>query len=197
LLVLCYGLAAGWPGPGLSLRELAFGGGTQAAGPAVTLPLILLAILLFCAAVATDLTQIRAVASRPSTVLFALVGVWVAPAVFLTLISLTFPNLSAGLLLGLALVAAMPVANSSVGWAQHAGGNLALSLCLIVLSIGLSPWVTPQLIRLFGLSLSETQRVYSDALVARFSGQFFIVWVVVPPSAVGDSLTCEVRPQPH
>ena len=65
---------------------------------------------------------------------------------------------TAGLLVGLALVATMPVANSSVGWTQNADGNLGLGLALVVLSILLSPWVTPNLLSLLGMSLSASER---------------------------------------
>jgi BASS family bile acid:Na+ symporter len=87
---------------------------------------------------------------------------------------------TAPVLVGLALVATMPVANSSVGWSQNARGNLALSLALVVFSVLLSPWITPNLLQLFGLALSASEREYCDALVSRFSGWFFIVWVILP-----------------
>ena len=44
---------------------------------------------------------------------------------------------------GLAVVAAMPVAGSSAGWARAADGNCALSLGLVLLSTLLSPLTTP------------------------------------------------------
>jgi bile acid:Na+ symporter, BASS family len=90
---------------------------------------------------------------------------------------------TAGLLVGLALVATMPVANSSVGWTQNAAGNLGLGLALVVLSIVLSPWVTPNLLSLLGMSLSESERADCEALVHTFSGKFFIVWVILPTAA--------------
>ena len=65
---------------------------------------------------------------------------------------------TAGLLVGLALIASMPVANSSVGWVQNADGNLALGLALVVFSISLSPWVTPHLLGFLSNSLSSSER---------------------------------------
>ena len=38
---------------------------------------------------------------------------------------------TSGMMVGFALAAAMPIANSSAGWTQNAGGNVALSLTLI------------------------------------------------------------------
>jgi len=117
--------------------------------------------------------------------LVALVLVWLGPALLVLAAGGLVPwavdgQATAGLLVGLVLVAAMPVANSSVGWAQNARGNLGLSLALVVLSISLSPWVTPNLLRLLGMSLSDQEQAYCEALVAQFSGIFFIIWVILP-----------------
>jgi BASS family bile acid:Na+ symporter len=183
LLVACYALSALWPGPGLAMRrwELPYSLGSG-------VPLLLLTLLLFCAALLTNLAQIRSVLQHPGVLAAGLAAVWLGPALLVILAGLVVPWIaggaaSAGLLVGLALVATMPVANSSVGWTQSAGGNLALGLGLVVLSILLSPWVTPQLLGLLGLSLSPAERVLCEALVARFSGTFFIVWVILPTLA--------------
>ncbi len=88
----------------------------------------------------------------------------------------------------------MPVANSSVGWAQNSNANLALSLGLVVLSISLSPWTTPQLLGLLGLSLSPAERMLCQELVSRFSGTFFIVWVILPTLA---GFACRHLIRPH
>jgi BASS family bile acid:Na+ symporter len=187
LLVGCYALSACWPEPGLTLRlwELPRSPG---GGVPVSVPLLLLTLLLFCAALMTNLAQIRSVLQRPGMLVAGLVAVWLGPALLVILAGLVVPWLTsgaetAGLLAALALVATMPVANSSVGWAQNAGGNLALALGLVVLSISLSPWTTPHLLGLLGLSLAPAERAICESLVARFSGTFFIVWVILPTLA--------------
>ncbi len=184
LLVGCYVLSAVLPEPGLAMRRWDLLHPLGSTVP-VTLPLVLLALLLFCAAVLTNLSQIRSVLEHPGTLLAGLVAVWLGPALLVVVAGPIVPwiadgSATAGLLVGLALVATMPVANSSVGWAQNAGANLALSLGLVVLSISLSPWTTPQLLGLLGLSLSPAERELCEVLVTRFSGTFFIVWVISP-----------------
>lgn len=184
LLAACYALAAMWPAPGIAMRRwessaLDFG------YVSLSLPLLLLAVMLFSAAVLTDLSQIRLVSRHPIVLLVALVLVWLGPALLVVAAGGLVPwavdgQATAGLLVGLALVATMPVANSSVGWAQNARGNLGLSLALVVLSISLSPWVTPNLLRLLGMSLSDQEQAYCEALVVQFSGIFFIIWVILP-----------------
>jgi BASS family bile acid:Na+ symporter len=154
----------------------------------LTAPLLLLALMLFSAALLTDLSQIRAVLQRPLLLCIATVAVWLAPALLVVLAGYLVPLVTSdqdatGVLVGLTLVATMPVANSSAGWTQNAAGNLALSLALVVLSISLCPLVTPQLLNALGMALTASERAYCEALVNRFSGEFFIIWVIIPTLA--------------
>ena len=184
LLLASYGLATFWPGLGLKMRHWQWSQPTLVQVP-LSLPLILLALLLFCAALVTDWAGVRSVAARPGVLVSALAAIWLGPALLVLAAGAVVPwaldgQATTGLMVGLALVATMPVANSSVGWSQNAGGNLALSLGLVVLSITLSPWTTPQLLGLLGLSLGPADRALCEVLVNRFSGAFFIVWVILP-----------------
>jgi BASS family bile acid:Na+ symporter len=116
------------------------------------------------------------------------VVIWLVPSLFVSALGWLLPSLlgdevTGGMLVGLALVAAMPVANSSVAWSQNARGNVALSLGLIMLTIVLSPVAAPQMLNLMGLSLSPHETSQCQQLVTRFSGTFFIVWVILPSLA--------------
>ncbi len=185
LLVLCYLLAAVLPGPGLAIRRLSF---ARSPGNEVTAPMLLLALLLFCAATVVRGSQVRDLLRRPGVLLVSLLAVWVIPSLFVSAMGWILPRMlgdyvTTGMMVGLALVAAMPVANSSVAWTQNARGNVALGLGLIVLTIVFSPLATPQMLNLMGLSLSEQETSHCEALVTRFSGTFFIVWVILPSAA--------------
>lgn len=184
LLLLCYGVALVWPQRQLASFELSIPGWPSWAG-APRLPLLLLAAILFLAALNLDLSQLRDVLRKPGALVLALVAVWLAPVLLVLLVGKFLPHadLLAGPLLGLALVAAMPVANSSVAWTQQARGNLGWGLALVVLSIVLNPWITPQLLRFLGWTLSGGQAAKVDGLVTHFSGAVFIVWVLMPTSA--------------
>ena len=196
LLVASYLLAAVAPKPGLAIRRLAF---TRSSGGEISAPLLLLALLLFCAAVVVRWSQVRDLLQRPGILLLSLLAVWVVPGVFVSCMSWLLPavlgpHVSAGMMIGLALVAAMPVANSSVAWTQNAHGNVALGLGLIVLTIVLSPIATPQMLNLMGLALSEAETRHCEMLVTKFSGTFFIIWVILP-SAVGLACNRIAKPQ--
>jgi BASS family bile acid:Na+ symporter len=187
LLLACYALAALFPGPGLAMRDWQWRPAAFAA-VSLSLPLLLLAVMLFSAAILTDLRQLRLVSHHPFVLLLALVAVWLGPALLLLLASALLPlaidsRTTASLLVGLALVASMPVANSSVAWTQNAGGNLGLAISLVVVSIMLSPWLTPGLLSILGMSLSEAARADCTKLVNQFSGMFFVIWVLLPTVA--------------
>lgn len=185
LLIACYVLAVIVPGPGIAVRSWSWSSPHFANVPLASL--VLLAVMLFVAAVLADLEQARIVSRQPLVVLMALAAVWLGPSLLTVVVGRILPTsiggtATAGLLVSFALIASMPVANSSVGWTQSAGGNLGLSLALVVISILLSPWITPHLVSLLGMSLGES-RQQCELLVNQFSGSFFIVWVILPTAA--------------
>ena len=187
LLLGCYALAAFWPAPGQILRQWQWSPGDKP-DLIFNVPLLLLALMLFSAALLTELKQIRIVLRHPWILCAALVAVWLGPALLVVAAGYVLPSAvdgqaTTGVLVGLALVATMPVANSSVGWTQHAKGNLALALALVVVSISLSPLLTRQLLSVLGMSLSAEEQAYCEALVDQFSGWFFVIWVILPTAA--------------
>jgi len=185
LLIGCYLLAAVVPKVGLMLRDLSF---RPPSGNVVHAPMLLLAIMLFCAAAVIQWSEVRSLLQKPSLLVLGLLAAWLGPAVLVVSLGIVLPRFAgaeatAGMMVGLALVAAMPVANSSVAWSQNAGGNVALGLGLIVLSIVLSPLATPQLLSLLGFALSAEDTAKIERVVTQFSGLKFIVWVVLPSFA--------------
>ncbi len=187
LLVGSYLLAAVLPGPGLAIRSLSL---TPPSGDEVTAPLLLLALLLFCAAVVVRWSQVQNLMQRPGILFLGLIAIWIVPGVLVGLLGWTLPyflgeQVTTGMMVGLALVAAMPVANSSVAWTQNAKGNIALSLALVVLTIVLSPLVTPQMLKLMRLTMSDLETAQCEHLITKFTGSFFIVWVILPSLAGG------------
>ena len=183
LLLPTYLLAYLLPGPGVFAAGLNWGEGLPEAA-SVRLPMLLVALLLLNAALQVDLTELRGVLQRSRDLLVSVVSVWVGPALVVLFASflLTFLESDRGgsLLLGMILVAAMPVANSSTGWTEQSGGSLSWALTLVVFSILLCPIVTPGLVRLLGLSLSSAEASSVEHAIHKFSGVTFILWVLAP-----------------
>lgn len=185
VLIAVYALAGLFPGPGTVIREFAV---TMPGGSQERASMLLLAVLLFCAAAVIQWSQVRDLLERPSVLLVGLLTAWLGPALVVVIFSPLLPWLAmneatAGMMVGFALVAAMPVANSAAGWTQNAGGNIALTLGLVILSILLSPLATPNLLKLMGWVLSEADTDRVERIVTQFSGWRFILWVILPSLA--------------
>lgn len=184
LLASCYLIALIAPGWGQELHEWEL----PEHWPDVFRPglsHLLVALLLFLAALGVDVQRLPSVARRPALVFAALASSWLAPAAvvllawwFLPLV--TDSTVASLLLVGFALVAAMPVANSAAAWTQQSRGELSWTLALVVLSIVVCPGVIPLVLKLLGLSFSDIEAKALDSLTHEFTGLKFVVWVLAP-----------------
>jgi bile acid:Na+ symporter, BASS family len=88
------------------------------------------------------------------------------------------------ILLGLALVASMPIAGSSTAWSQNANGDMTVSLGLVLLTTVLSPVTTPFVLRAVAL---VTNGDYSEDLseLASYGTGTFLTFFVLLPSLTG------------
>ena len=194
ILLAVYALAALVPGPGLALRTVTLGRlslGASDASPHLdlSLPALLLAVLLFNAALGVDVVDALRLVKRPKVLTFGLLANITVPL----LITVAASGLLGiwhdadeihALLVGLALVAAMPIAGSSTAWAQNANGNMALSVGLVLFSTVLSPLLTPLA---FHVVAAVTSGDYADDLIELAGGDapLFLAVAVVVPSMLG------------
>ncbi|MFI5754858.1 bile acid:sodium symporter family protein [Streptomyces sp. NPDC051569] len=146
-MMAAYAAALLLPGPGLRLRHLALGApGTPTTR--ITLPSLLLALVLFSAALHVPLRALPALARRPlplliGTAVNAAVPLISLPALALVLHFSPDADGGSGLLTGMALVGAMPVAGGASVWGSRAGGNHSLVVGIILTSTLLSPLTIP------------------------------------------------------
>lgn len=200
VLLGTYALAIVAPGPGLAIRAASVGtihaGGSSLA---VTAPTVLLAVLLLNASLGVNAAEIRKLVGRPRAALAGLLANSALPLVFTLLAAgvlrlWTDHDEVQNLLVGLAIVGAMPIAGSSTAWSQNAEGNLALSVGLVLASTLLSPLLTPLG---FHAIAAVTSGDYSDDLVELAGGgtQLFLALAVVVPSLLGISLRTFAGPE--
>ncbi|MHB1556863.1 MAG: bile acid:sodium symporter family protein [Isosphaeraceae bacterium] len=186
LLFASYLAAALWPGPGLAIRVVSMG--RVGLGPIhteVSLPLMMLACLLFNAGLGVDISRLGAFLRRPRPLAAGLAANILFPLLFILGLSCCLRIVLGShdvqsILAGLALVASMPIAGSSTAWSQNADGDMTLSLGLVLGSTFLSPLVTPLGIHLVGFL---TTGAYSRDLHRLASGNtesFLAVGVLVP-----------------
>jgi BASS family bile acid:Na+ symporter len=141
LVIATYVFAAFVPGLGLWAKQcvVAESGGTQ-----LSLPMLLLAALLFNASLGASSSELGSVLRRPFPVFAGLTVNVLVPLGFLILLRfalMAWHDIEEAdcLILGLAVVASMPIAGSSTAWSQNSNGNIGLSLGLVLASTLLSP----------------------------------------------------------
>jgi BASS family bile acid:Na+ symporter len=203
LLLGAYVAAAMWPRAGLWIRGVSFGElSVFGSRVALTLPLALLALLLANAGLVVRTESLRRL--RHSLLLLAagLAANLIVPLVLLFAMTQVLRGCTDAvelqqLLIGLTLVVAMPVAGSSAAWSQNGGGDVSLSLGLVLGSTLLSPFTTPLALR----AASHMTAGNGSEILLELAGEtnaFLLAGVVVPSvlGLCGHRLLREERIQP-
>ena len=190
LLLGSYAVAAFAPAFGLWMRDVSvwrmhlFQESTN-----VTLPMLLLAFLLFNAGLGIRIVSLREWARSSVPLSLGVIGNLFIPLLYILAVSqfMRFwhnPEEVQNILVGLALVASMPIAGSSTAWSQNANGDMTLSLGLVLLSTLLSPITTPVVLNSVAM---VTHGDYSDDLreLAGYGTGAFLMLFVLLPSLVG------------
>jgi bile acid:Na+ symporter, BASS family len=190
LLIGAYALAACVPAAGQSLDRISLGEFTiNGTTTRLCVPELMLAFLIWNAGLEIKATELKDL----GRCLLALVaGVAANIAVPLALVfviaklMVAWPNAdeSQHLLVGLSLIASMPVAASSTAWTQKSGGNIALSLGIVLVSTASSPLSTPMVLHLISTILSAD---YGKTFVklASFDPTGFLCLYLIAPSLLG------------
>jgi BASS family bile acid:Na+ symporter len=199
LLLASLALAAFLPGIGLRIRSVSFGEITALReSTKVSLPMLMLAFLLLNAGMGMRAAELRNLLKTPRTVSLGLAANVLIPIAFIFIVAqvmLRFyhepdePDEAQHVLVGLALIAAMPIAGSSTAWTQNANGDVALSLALVMFSTLLSPLTTPLV---FDSVEKMAAGEYAEALDRlEFQGTgFVLIACVLLPSLLGVGLHC-------
>ena len=208
LLLLAYCLAAVLPGFGLLLRQCQVGQMQYFDGSKLTisLPLLMLAFLLFNAGLGIRAREILGILQRPTVLFVGFLANMIVP-IFLIVALGGLMHLwhssdeLQNFLVGLALIVSMPIAGSSTAWSQNANGNMSLSLGLVFLSTILCPFTTPLVLHVFG---NITIGDYSEdlhELAAQGTNAFMMLTVVMPALlgiavhfCLGEARTAKVKP---
>jgi BASS family bile acid:Na+ symporter len=177
LILASYAVATLFPRPGLAVRSLALGG--------VSLPMMLLGLLLFNAALGVELAALKRLKSDPLTLVVGLAANLLIPIGYIAGVMLAMrlwhnSDEVQNILVGLALVASMPIAGSSTAWSQNAGGNLALSLGLVLASTFLSPLSTPLALHSVGFMTTGDYSEDLHEIASSEIGWFLLVSVIIP-----------------
>jgi BASS family bile acid:Na+ symporter len=191
LVVGAYFLAALWPQPGLQLRACNVGAWLVGDQTPLNISKLLLAFLLFNAGFGMSIQQMWQLLRRPLLLVFGIVANVSIPLVFIIGIAILMqlwhnPREVQEILVGLAVIASMPVAGSSTTWVQNADGDLALSLGLVIASTALSPILTPLVLHSVGwMAANEYAQALHNLAGSNLSG--FLLQFLVLPTLLGIS----------
>jgi bile acid:Na+ symporter, BASS family len=186
LLVGSYAVGAVWPGPGLKARSVSVGEVNLFHEQVnLSLPVLALASLLLNAGLGVQVSQLQGLARRPAALLAGLVANLLIPITYILGVTLVMnawhnPYEVRNILVGLALVASMPIAGSSTAWSQNADGDLALSLGLVLGSTLLSPLTTPLALHAVGFMTSGDYAADLHDLATGGAGAFLAMGVILP-----------------
>jgi bile acid:Na+ symporter, BASS family len=208
LMIGSYAVASGFPSVGLWIRDVRVGEITLfGSRTIVSLSMLMLASLLLNAGLGVKLSQVREMLRRPRLLGAGLATNLIVPVAFILVVTRAMTGWHnadevQNILVGLALVASMPIAGSSTAWAQNAEGELALSLGLVLFSTLLSPITTPLALHSVGLMATGDYAEDLHELAAGGTGMFLAVCVLAPSlmgigirHAVGDVRIAAAKPR--
>jgi BASS family bile acid:Na+ symporter len=188
-LVASYVVAGLAPRFGLWIKSQTFGTVTFFGdSTTITLPTVLLGFLLFNAGLGTQTAGLRHLARNWVVLVAGLVANVLVPVAFIFCVTAGLrawhnPDEVQNILVGLALVASMPIAGSSTAWSQNANGDLVLSLGLVLGSTFLSPWATPLALHAVGFMTTGDYSEDLHELAASGTGAFLFLCVLLPSLA--------------
>ena len=150
-----------------------------------SLPLFMLASLLFNAGLGVKTKELTQILDKPSFLFGGLFGNFATPLAFIVALSFAMktwhnPEEVQLILVGLALVASMPIAGASTAWTQNANGNLASCLGLVLLTTFLSPLITPLILDAVGFVTVDDYAEDLHELASGGVAGFLGVWVLLP-----------------
>ncbi len=194
LLLGCYALAIAFPAAGDWLRETVVAENLLF-GSSLKIPLLLLSVLFFN--IGTDLArQGRKSQATVSSVGIVVAGGWLVPVILLwitrPLFAQALPDWTHELFIGLVLVTAMPIANSSTAWAHNLGGDVGHSVLSLIWSTLLAPIVSALIVSWLWLEGSQGTGLKETLSTQILTGLFCCV---VLPIAIG-ALVARLRHRP-
>jgi BASS family bile acid:Na+ symporter len=186
LLLGAYAAAALCPAPGLWITRCD-AGALVSAGHA-RLPLLILASVFLIAGLSVRYCELRNLARGRLIVVGGLLANVAVPLGLVLVVSggLRFwhnAKESEALILGLTLVATMPIAGTSTAWSQNSHADMSLSLALVLFSTCLCPLVMPAVLWLVDMLAigRSSQEVIGAA--GQGAGSLLAMWVVLPALA--------------
>ncbi|WP_040888248.1 bile acid:sodium symporter family protein [Verrucomicrobium sp. 3C] len=206
-LIAAHGLAALAPDFGQRIRRLTFGS-VPIFGESfsISLPVLLLFLLLWNSGFGVPGGRLRELFRNFRALLPGLLVNFLIPLFFLAVLRaalLPWHNQEEveNLVMGLGIVVAMPIAGASAAWCQNAGGDMALSLGLVLSSTVLSPFAGSLALHAVAPMVAGDYAEDLREMAGRGMGIFLLLCVVLPSllgilvrHRAGETFFARVRP---
>lgn len=187
VVLLSYLIAGLFPRFGLWIRDISFGHLTwvDKSTANISLPIIMLAFLLFNAGLGLKSVELKKSINNPQLLLIGLLVNIFLPLILIFGVNILMlnwhnPDELQNILVGLAIIASMPIAGSSTAWTQVTDGNLALSIGLVAFSTFLSPFTTPLILHSVGFIAYGDYKEDLHELAASGTSAFLFFSIVFP-----------------
>ncbi len=206
-LLAAHGLAAIAPELGQRVRGLTFGSVSILGDPfSISLPVVLLFLLLWNGGFGVPGGRLRALFGNLRALIPGLLANFLIPLLFLAGLRAVLGRWHnteevENLVMGLGLVVAMPIAGASAAWCQNAGGDMALSLGLVLSSTVLSPFAGSLSLHAVASMVGGDYAEDLHEMAGRGMGVFLLLCVVLPSvlgvvarRRFGEELFARIRP---
>ncbi len=187
IVLAFYVIATFLPGWGQEIRNISFGNLTWFDNSSVqlSLPFLMLSFLLFNAGLGIKTEELKKLPSYLMVLLLGFAALIIVPILIIFMVHLGMmfwhdQEEVQNILVGLAVIASMPIASSSTAWAQNSDGNMALSIGLVVLSTLLSPFTAPLMLHFVGLLTYGDYSEDLHELASNGTGAFIIFSIIMP-----------------
>ncbi len=206
-LLAAHGLAAVVPGFGQRARSLTFGSvSILGETVAISLPVVLLFLLLWNGGFGVPGGRLGELFRNLRALIPGLLVNFLIPLLFLAGLRAALRGWHnseevESLVMGLGLVVAMPIAGASAAWCQNAGGDMALSLGLVLGSTVLSPFAGSLSLHAVATMVGGDYAEDLHEMAGRGMGVFLVLCVVLPSllgivarHKAGEDLFARIRP---
>jgi len=206
-LIAAHGLAAFAPDLGQRIRRLTFGSiPIFGESFSISLPVVLLFLLLWNGGFGVPGGRLRELFGNLRALVSSLLVNFFLPLLFLAALRASLrlwhnQEEVENLVMGLGIVVAMPIAGASAAWCQNAGGDMALSLGLVLSSTVLSPFLGSLSLHSVASMVGGDYAEDLHEMAGRGMGIFLILCVVLPSllgilvrHRAGETFFARVRP---
>ncbi|MDD2675853.1 MAG: bile acid:sodium symporter [Methylacidiphilaceae bacterium] len=206
-LIAAHGLAAFVPDLGQRIRRLTFGSiPIFGESFSISLPVVLLFLLLWNSGFGVPGGRLGKLFGNLRALVPSLLVNFLLPLLFLAALRASLglwhnQEEVENLVMGLGIVVAMPIAGASAAWCQNAGGDMALSLGLVLSSTVLSPFLGSLSLHSVASMVGGDYAEDLHEMAGHGMGVFLILCVVLPSllgilvrHRAGETFFARVRP---